>query len=723
MGHRKSLTDDQGDHEPPGPRSGVAWAADLELLLLRVAELSGVHRDVSRAREAAVIASLDDRATGVDHAPLGRALESIGLRMEPMRGPLALVLQRVGPGAPLVVRGETGSRGRWLILSDRAGGRTRVEDVATGEARWLGRRKLAAAVGGGDEITALAIDSALALAPMSSSARHHDGSVTPLRRLAALARLDRHDVMTIVVYSVAVGILGLTTPLAVQAMVSTVAFGTFVQPLIVLATLLLVALGTSSLFRGVHSYVVETLQQRFFVRVVADLAYRLPRVRREALDGRHGPELVNRFFDVFTVQKAAASLLVGGLELILAAIVGMAVLAFYHPLLLALDVVLMVVVAAIGLGPWARGTTTAIDESKKKYEIASWLQELARHDVELKLAGGLRYAEERASELARRYIESRRAHFRVAHGQLVAMLAVQAVASAAVLGLGGWLVIERQLTLGQLVAAELVVTIVVASLAKLGRYVESGYDALAGLDKLGHLIDLPIERAGGDACPIEGPAALALEGVRAGYAGVEVLTSATVSIDPGDRVAITGPAGSGKSLLVELLGGLRAPQAGRVVMHGRDLRDLDLESVRERIAVVTRPAVIEGSVLDNVRMGREGIDRTRAREALAAVGLEEELEALAEGAHTMLGIDGAPLSRTQALRLTLARAIAARPSLLVVDHLLDGLDDEALEPVLSALTDVDAPWTLVVVTQDPRVRQRCTRGVRLEDGMLEEVPS
>jgi ABC-type bacteriocin/lantibiotic exporter with double-glycine peptidase domain len=297
------------------------------------------------------------------------------------------------------------------------------------------------------------------------------------------------------------------------------------------------------------------------------------------------------------------------------------------------------------------------------------------------------------------------------------------MASAALLGLGGWLVIERQLTLGQLVAAELVVTAVVASLAKLGRYLESAYDMLAGVDKIGHLVDLPTEREGGDPCALDGPAGVVLHGVHAGYAGRDVIRDASLAIEPGEHVAVTGPAGSGKSLLVQLLGALRTPTGGQLTLGGRDLRDLDLELLRERIAVLTRSAVIGGSVIDNVRMARASVDVSAARAALGDVGLAAELGRHADGAHTMLALDGAPLSASQALRVTLARAIAARPALLVIDHLLDALDDAALDPVLDTITSPSAPWTLVVVTRDPRVRSRCTRAVRIEDGVIEEVPS
>ena len=154
------------------------------------------------------------------------------------------------------------------------------------------------------------------------------------------------------------------------------------------------------------------------------------------------------------------------------------------------------------------------------------------------------------------------------------------------LGLGGWLVIQGQLTLGQLVAAELIVMLIVGSFAKLGKHMESFYDLLTSVDKLGHLFDLPIE-AHNKLFHLRdrSPARVAVRQVNYQYGSRQVLRDVSFEIEPGESVALVGPAGCGKSTLLDLLCGLRQPASGHIELDGIDLRELRPDSLREHIGL------------------------------------------------------------------------------------------------------------------------------------------
>ena len=245
--------------------------------------------------------------------------------------------------------------------------------------------------------------------------------------------------------------------------------------------------------RALIAYVVEIIQRRLFIRVVEDLAYRLPSVDPVAMESKYGPRAVNRFFDIVTVQKVVSTLLVDGVSLIIQTAIGMFILAFYHPFLLGYDVVLLILFAVVVFGLGRGAVKTAIKESKAKYHVAYWLEELTRLPTAFKLHSGPQFAMGRADQLAIEWLDARRKHFRVVIRQMIFALGLQAIASTVLLGLGGWLVITGELTLGQLVAAELIVMMIVGSFTKLGKHLESFYDLLASVDKLGALFDLPIE--------------------------------------------------------------------------------------------------------------------------------------------------------------------------------------------------------------------------------------
>lgn len=537
---------------------------------------------------------------------------------------------------------------------------------------------------------------------------------SPWRRLWSLAREERPLVMTLLALSLAVGVLTLATPIAVQALVDAVAFGGLVQPLVILSLVLLGCLSLVAVFRALQAYVAELLQRRVFARVMTALGRRLPRMRVDQLDDhQHAPELVNRFFDVVTVQKAGAMLLLDGFTIVLATLAGLLLLAFYHPVLLALDLLLVagIVVVAFGLGRGA--VASSIDESKAKYRAGAWLEELARHPVAFRGNGGPAFAIAEADRLAEEYVDARARHFRILYRQVIGALALQAGASTLLLGLGGYLVIAGTLTLGQLVAAELVVALVVGSVTKLGKSLESLYDLLAAIDKLGHLLDLAVEDAKGEAQAASGPASLELRAASLDVDGVCVLAPTSLTVSPGERVAVVGSPGSGSAVL-DVVYGLRRATRGEVVLDGQDERDLAPDELRRRVALVRAPEVFEGTLHDNVAFGRPEVDREQVRQALDAVGLSSVVGELGEGIETRLATGGAPLSETQARLVTLARALVGRPGLLLLDRTLDDLTDREVWPFVCWLSATERPPTLLVTTGREEVAALFERRVVLD---------
>lgn len=531
---------------------------------------------------------------------------------------------------------------------------------------------------------------------------------SPFQRLLDLLRPERADLWAIVLFAAFIGGLMLATPIAVQQLVNSIAFGGLIQPVVVLALLLLAVLAFSAVISAIQAYVAELIQRRIFVRVVLDVAERLPRVQAEAFDRHHGPELVNRVFDVVTVQKVGSLLLLEGTTVLLQTTVGLVVLSFYHPLMLAFSGLLitgiLIVVVVMGRG----AVRTAIAESKMKYAVVGWLEELALHASTFRDRDQRLYARSRADRLASAYVGARSEHYKIVLRQLTGALALQVLANSSLLALGGMLVVQGQLTLGQLVASELIITVIVAAVAKFGKQLEHFYDLLAAMDKLSTLMDLPLERSDGiDVEPTPEPAAVELVDVGFGFDSKPLFEGLDLRIAAGERLAVEGAMGSGKSAMLDLLCGLRQPWSGCIVIDGIDYREIRLESLRAQVALVREPEIFTATIRENVRVGRHPFSDHDVREALDAVGLLEEIRSLPEGLETRLSPSGRPLSQVQASRLALARALLARPRLLLVDRALDDLDPTARERICEVLFAPDAPWTLVVVSERDDVLARC----------------
>jgi ABC-type bacteriocin/lantibiotic exporter with double-glycine peptidase domain len=630
--------------------------------------------------------------------------------------------EAAGASAPgsLLVSTKRGAQGsiEWFALTGRAGRQLSVlrEDGSTDRLSLDGLRRWLEEPDDTSVRSWVVVESRFPSSLQIGSKRAHDSGAesewkhgSPFQRLLDLLRPEKADLWAIVFFAAFIGGLMLATPIAVQQLVNSIAFGGLIQPVVVLALLLLAVLAFSAVISAIQAFVAELIQRRIFVRVVLDVAERLPRVQAQAFDRHHGPELVNRVFDVVTVQKVGSLLLLEGTTVLLQTTVGLVVLSFYHPLMLAFSGLLiagiLIVVVVMGKG----AVRTAIVESKMKYQVVGWLEELALHASTFRDRDQRLYARSRADRLATAYVGAREEHYRIVLRQLTGALALQVLANSSLLALGGMLVVQGQLTLGQLVASELIITVIVAAVAKFGKQLEHFYDLLAAIDKLSTLMDLPLERSDGiDVDPASGPAAVELVDVGFGYDSKPLFVGLNLRIGAGERLAFEGAMGSGKSALLDLLCGLREPWSGCIAIDGIDYRELRLESLRAQVALVREPEIFTATIRENIQVGRHQFSDEDVRRALDAVGLLEEIRSLPQSIETRLSPSGRPLSQVQASRLALARAILASPRLLLVDRTLDDLDPTARERICEVLFAPDAPWTLVVVSERDDVLTRCS---------------
>lgn len=565
----------------------------------------------------------------------------------------------------------------------------------------------------------------MALHPNIQSALHTPvgGPFSPFRRLLRLLREDQKDLLILILYTVLSGLLTLAVPLAAQALVNTIAAGVFLQPLIVLTGLLFVGLLFAGVLRMSQFYIVEVLQQRIFARVALKLAERVPLVQHQALLSEYLPELLNRFFDVIKVQKTLSKLLLDGPAALLQILVGLVLMAVYSPILLGFDLFVLLFIAFIAFILGRNGVNTSLDESVQKYRVAGWLEELARCQISFKIDGVPAYLFNKADAQVVDYLHARRAHFRVLFRQALANYFFQAVASAGILGLGGWLVIHRQLTLGQLVASELVILILLSAMDKLVTMFQDWYDLLTAVEKIGHITDLPIERTGGKPVPVnpKGVGVLCQDVSFAYHAEKPVLQGLNLSITPGEMVSLVGISGAGKSTLAGILCGLLEPRSGLVEINGLDIREADLESLREAVALVSDSNdIFEGSLEENIVVGRAAVTQQDIRWALTLTQFMNEAAGMPDGLQTRLVSEGRNLSKGQMQRVMISRAIADRPKLLILDEAFTGIDERTKLLILDALLTPENNWTVIDISHDAEVVLRSDRVVVLADGVIVE---
>jgi putative ABC transport system ATP-binding protein len=547
---------------------------------------------------------------------------------------------------------------------------------------------------------------------MANSKAH---TVSPSRLLTSFFQPEKKDIAIILLYGVGVGVLSLAVPVGVQTLVNTVTFGTFNQPVLFLVMAVLLGLCVAAALRTVQIILVEKFQKRFFANVALELSHRLTRTVVDAAGTTRSPEVVNRFFDVLTVQKSAALLLMEGFGLILQTGISIALLSVYHPILLAFALLLLAAIYVILFVLGRGGIQSSLEESIQKYRVAAWLEEIVARPLTFSDRQAREFALKRADTLVNDYLEARTSHFRILLRQILGSLGLQTVASAALLGLGAYLVTKGQLTIGQLVAAEIVVTTALNSLAKFQKHLEAFYDLIAALDKVDFLLEMPLERQSGNLAPTtDGPAKLELRNVTYMPPGVERgFQNLNLEIPSGSHTALLGPGGSGKSTFMDLLYALREPQSGFLLLDGLDYREINPETMRDKVVLVRGLEFLGSSILENVRAGRQAISTDEIYTCLRDLGILDDLLNLPNGLQTRLGDAGLPLSISQAQILMLARGIVGKPRLLLVDELLDGLDPELTSQALSVLNDSKAPWTLLVSTRIDSVANKFSKRIDL----------
>lgn len=529
---------------------------------------------------------------------------------------------------------------------------------------------------------------------------------------------ERHDIITVIAYSVFTSLLSLAVPLSSQAIVNAVALGVVNRQLIVLCAVVLVAMMLLGVIAVLERYIVDMIQRRLFVRTSFDIVYRLPLIRSEALKETYAPELVNRFFDVMTVQKSMGKMLLEGISSTLVLITGLLLLVVYHPFFLIYDVAFLFFLPVLTLVLGRGAIPTAIKVSKKKYEAAALMEDIARNHLAFKLTGARDFAFDRIDSVASEYVEARAKHFTIIARQIVGSLIFKAFATVGVLGLGGLLVIEQQISLGQLVAAEIVIIMILGALEKLLAQFDLYYDLMAALDKLSIISDQPLEDIGGRAVPKEKQGGtIAIRQLRLSIDGNDVLAGIDLSVDAQQHLSIVGESGAGKSSLLHVLSGLSSTHEGSVVVNGVDVKDADLRSLRTRIGMVfPENQIIPGTIEQNIMLGRP-ISREQLEWALRITFLEEDIQQLPNGLRTVLHGTGETLPYGLRRRILFARMIVHRPDILLIDEAFDGIEDSVKLRMLDALFSWPH-WTIINVSHDPEVVRRTDNALVLQRGSV-----
>ncbi len=495
---------------------------------------------------------------------------------------------------------------------------------------------------------------------------------------------DRGFFTMAIIYGIGISLLSLATPISVQMLINSVASTGLPAPLFTLAAVLLVLLLLWAMLNAFRTYLMEIFRRRFTARLAADITVRVLHAENPFFQDDRRSDLLNRYFEVMTVHKAVPALMVGGFTVVLQAAVGVVVTAFYHPFFLVFNLLFIALLWLIWR-IWARSAMqTSIALCRQKYALGHWLESVGGSDGFYKSGRHIQFALQRSDAMTADYIAAHQRHFRRTFPQSLALFGLYALASAALLALGGWLVIQEQLSIGQLVAAELILSGVFLGAAQLGVYLDYFYDLVAGLDELDLIYSLPQESRGDQAAANNRPerADLRLHNVRFMHDFGDVRFD--FSIPEGSKLVASGDPGM-ERMFSNFLKRHQKPLSGLATLGEIDIASINILQLRSDIVVLDRPNIVETSIADYMALSNQGGDPTAITEALKLVGLYERIAMLPDGMQTLLSTTGWPLSLPKAMQLKLAGAIVSRPRILVLSPLIDMVSMHRVQAVFRHL--------------------------------------
>jgi ABC-type bacteriocin/lantibiotic exporter with double-glycine peptidase domain len=529
-------------------------------------------------------------------------------------------------------------------------------------------------------------------------------ALRPLQRLQRLLEVDKKDIYQVYIYAFFNGLVNLSLPLGIQAIINLIQGGEISTAWIIMVIFVIAGIVLTGIFQLLQLRIVENIAQKIFSRASFEFAYRIPRLKYEALYDYYAPELVNRFFDTMTLQKGIPKILIDFSLSVFQILVGLVLLSFYHPFFIIFGIASIALVYTIFVFTGPRGLSTSLLESKYKYKVAYWLEEIARTKISFKLIGKCDITLDSTNDKVVDYINARENHFRVLLQQFMHLIGFKFLIATGLLVTGSILVFNEQMNIGQFVAAEIIILLIINSVEKLIKSFDAVYDVLTALEKIGMVTDLPLD-------PSEG---LALDSYKDGIsievqnlhymypdARKNIIQNMNFRIEKNESVVVSGPSGSGKSTLIQLLAGILTPSEGIISFNDTPLTSMNFQEFKKHIGfAISNNQLFHGTIYENIVMGRLDVSLSDVNDSIKTVGLHEFIKTKHDALNSVIDPEGKRIPRSVVNKIILARAIVNRPILLILEDPLDHVPREEKEEIIKRICAEDQPWSVFVTTLD-----------------------
>ncbi len=524
--------------------------------------------------------------------------------------------------------------------------------------------------------------------------------------VSKVLNIKKGVIKLLVLFSLCISILTLIIPIAVQTIVNTLAFSTLKQPLFILVLLVIFILILAGLIRVFQIMIVENIQQYFFTDIALRFAKLLPRLKFRELNAHRGPEIINRFFEVIPIQKTLSILLIYIIELVIQAITSFLLLAFYHPYLLVLDGILVISFIIVLVLPYSKAISSALNESDYKHKTVAWLEEYLHCPNLFKFNNNDNYLLNKVDINIKQYLIHRTEHFKQIIKHFIGFYGIYVFANASLLGLGGYLVLSQQLTLGQLVAAEIVLNALVYSFLRLCYHLRDLYALAASCKKINSVFELDYEPCVSNSSYRESTkfqVSPSIEFDNISYTnslGESVIKDFSLSISSGEIICLIIIAKTKRNLVLDSLLGFNYTYQGNIRLNGNILTTKEKLLLRKKSYLIQDLEFIPGSLYENMTLNRQDVSKSQLNDMFSKLNILSDVESLPEGINSPILTHKIDLTHATLYKLSIIRAFLAQPILLILDEVLDNFKKHDIQLILKFLKEIDSKPTIIITSID-----------------------
>lgn len=505
--------------------------------------------------------------------------------------------------------------------------------------------------------------------------------------------VDNSTIISLIIISTITSILLLVIPVTAQTLVNFIAFGHILRPVLVLSIMVFVLIISAGFLNLWHNILIEVIQQKIMVNSSLKLTERFSRLSYSALQAHDNPKEVNKYFDIVVIVKSIGGILSYGINLVLQVFFGLIVLLIYHPYFIIFDLVLVCLILIIICIPFRTAKSSAYLECQSKHAVAEWFDEIILNRYLFKFLNFTKYLIKETDERLTNFLKYRNKHFRQLIKYEVGFVILAAVSSSILLGLGGYLVIKNQLSLGQLVAAEIILGSIVYSLNQFVKVLEEYHDLSASFEIFEELMKIPVEEISSFN-----------DDINAIINNFDVIN---LKIENEDSVYVANP---GNPLLVKSLDrsfienlitnmiGLTSDNNFKFWITDILCNQHFLISLRRKIMLVQEPQWIAGTIYDNLVLNTPNVSMDLIIKYINILGLTNKITNFKDGLSTYVSSWQYEFTEKEAVLLMILRVVINSPTMCIFDRTLDLLDYESIKKVLEILFSFQDK-TYVIITQ------------------------